>query len=88
MERYEVTMKEITRYKVIKKWEEGKVRGKEVSVLLGISYRQALRLRRRFRHEGMKELIDRRSGHRGIRDEGDSLRCKRGTRDDKYREST
>ena len=69
MERYEVTMKEITRYKVIKKWEEGKVRGKEVSVLLGISYRQALRLRRRFRHEGMKGLIDRRSGHRGIRDE-------------------
>ena len=69
MERYEVTMKEITRYKVIKEWDEGKVRGKEVSVLLGISYRQALRLRRRFRHEGMKGLIDRRSGHRGIRDE-------------------
>jgi len=44
-------MKEITRYKVIKNWEEGKVRGKEVSVLLGISYRQALRLRRRFRQE-------------------------------------
>jgi len=33
MEKYEVTMSEITRYKVIQEWGKSKVKGKGVSML-------------------------------------------------------
>ena len=59
MEKYRVTMSEITRYKVIQEWEEGKVKGREVCMVLGISYRQALRIRKRFREEGFEGLLRR-----------------------------
>jgi len=55
----EVSMKDINRYKIIKEWEEGKIKGRGVSLVLGISYRQALRLRKRLREEGFGGLLRR-----------------------------
>jgi len=76
MEKYEVTMREITLYKVIQEWEESKVKGKGVSMLLGLSYRHALRLRKRYREEGIIGLIDKRRGRRGITSEVEGEICR------------
>jgi len=59
MRKYYISMKDIKRYKVIQEWEEGKVKGREVCMVLGISYRQALRIRKRFREEGFEGLLRR-----------------------------
>lgn len=53
----EVRMKDINRYKIITEWEEGRIKGGEVSLVLGLSYRQALRIRKRFKEEGIKGLF-------------------------------
>jgi len=76
MEKYEVTMSEITRYKVIQEWGKSKVKGKGVSMLLGLSYRHALRLRKRYREEGIIGLIDKRRGRRGITSEVEGEICR------------
>lgn len=58
MKRYTVTIKMINRYNIIREWEKGKIKGKEVSEILGISLRHAFRLKKGVREKGFEFLTE------------------------------
>lgn len=58
MKRYTVTIEMVNRYIIIKEWEKGKIKGKEVSEILGISLRHAFRLKKKVREKGFESLND------------------------------
>ncbi len=49
-----LTMKEQTRYEVIKESLKKRIKIKEASLMLGISVRQVYRIRKRVKEEGVK----------------------------------
>ena len=59
MKRYRVTEVELKRYKVLMDVEEGRINLKAASEMLGLSYRQTLRLNKRFQAEGLEGLFRR-----------------------------
>jgi len=54
-----LTMKEQTRYEVIKESLKKRIKIKEASIMLGISVRQVYRIRKRVKEEGVKGIIHR-----------------------------
>ncbi len=59
MERYSVTEEDMKRYHILEKVKDGSITLKEASELLGLSYRQALRLKKRFLLHGIEGIIRR-----------------------------
>ncbi len=57
-----LTMKEQTRYEVIRDNLKGRIKAKEASIMLGISTRQVYRLKKRIKEEGVKGIIHRLRG--------------------------
>ncbi len=57
MERYSVTEEDMKRYYILKKVIEGFLKLKEAAEVLGLSYRQTIRLKKRFLLEGIEGLI-------------------------------
>jgi len=57
-----MTLKEADRYSIMNQIESRKLKIKEASHVLGISYRQARRLWQRYKKEGAKGLISKRKG--------------------------
>jgi len=66
MKKYSITMKDIKRYEIIKDWLARKINGKEASILLGVSYRHARRLKKVFKEEGFEGLLPRKGGGRNV----------------------
>ncbi len=67
MEKYSLTMKDIKRHKIINSWLKREITGNQVSILLGISYRHALRLKRAFKEKGLEGIVSKkRGGRKGI----------------------
>ncbi len=67
MEKYSLTMKDIKRHEIINSWLKREITGNQVSVLLGISYRHALRLKRAFKEKGLEGIVSKkRGGRKGI----------------------
>jgi len=52
----------LTRQKIIEKAEQGRMTWEQAATVLGITARQLRRVRKRFEHEGMEGLVDRRGG--------------------------
>jgi len=64
---YHLTMKDIKRHEIINSWLKRKITGNQVSVLLGVSYRHALRLKRAFKEKGIEGVIsNKRGGRKGV----------------------
>ncbi len=59
MERYSVTEEDMKRYYILEKVKDGSISLKMASELLGLSYRQALRLKKRFLLHGIEGIIRR-----------------------------
>lgn len=60
-------MKDIKRHEIINSWLKREITGNQVSALLGISYRHALRLKRAFKEKGLEGIISKkRGGRKGI----------------------
>jgi hypothetical protein len=55
--RYSVTEVDMKRYAILKKWDDGEITLKQCSVLLGLSYRQTLRLKERYLSEGFEGIL-------------------------------
>ena len=69
-----VTMNNIRRYEIVKDWLGRKLDGKKAALLLGVSYRHALRLKKAFKEKSFEGLIPRKRGGRNAYP--DSLRVK------------
>jgi transposase len=67
LEKYSLTMRDIKRHEIINSWLKREIRGNQVSTLLGVSYRHALRLKRAFKEKGLEGIIPKkRGGRKGI----------------------
>lgn len=67
LEKYHLTMKDIKRHEIINSWLKREITGNQVSVLLSISYRHALRLKRAFKEKGLEGIVSKkRDGRKGI----------------------
>lgn len=67
LEKYSLNMKDIKRHEIIKSWIKREITGEQVSVLLGISYRHALRLKKAFKEKGLEGIIPKkRGGRKGV----------------------
>ena len=63
-ERITLSTKELKRYTVIRQWIEGHVTGRDVAELLGLSYRQVCRLKKRVIEEGEVGIIHKNRGRK------------------------
>jgi transposase len=61
---YNITMKDINRYEIIKRWLDRMIDGNQASLLLGVSRRHALRLKKAFKERGIEGLIPKKRGGR------------------------
>ena len=59
-----VSRKELKRYKVIDRWIQGSITGGEAAELLGLSYRQVCRLKKRVLEEGEMGIIHKNRGRK------------------------
>ena len=62
-------MADVKRSYVLRDWLEGRINGIQASMLLGVSYRHALRLRRKFEREGLKGILRRKRGRKAVSEE-------------------
>ena len=72
----EVSMADIKRAYVLRDWVKGRINGFQASMLMGVSYRHALRLRKRFEREGLKGIRRRKRGRKGISKEVEREVCR------------
>lgn len=67
LQKYSLTMKDIKRHEIIKSWLKREITGDQVSSILGISYRHALRLKKAFKEKGLEGIVlKKRGGRKGI----------------------
>ncbi|RKZ25418.1 hypothetical protein DRQ20_05190, partial [bacterium] len=65
----EIFMADIRRVYVLRDWVKGRINGIQASMLLGVSHRHALRLRRKFEREGLKGILRRKRGKKAVSEE-------------------
>lgn len=63
-ERISLTKQELRRYKVVSQWIENSITGFEAASILGLSYRQVLRLKKRIVEEGATGIIHKNNGRK------------------------
>jgi len=64
LKQYSLTMEDIKRYEIIKRWLDRMIDGNQASLLLGVSRRHALRLKKAFKERGIEGLIPKKRGGR------------------------
>lgn len=64
MKRHNVTMNDIKRFEIIKQWIGRDLDGNQASMLLGVSYRHAFRLKKAFKERGIEGIIPKERGGR------------------------
>lgn len=64
MKSYNITMKDINRYEIIKGWLQKDLDGNQASMLLRVSYRHAFRLKKAFKERGIEGFIPKKRGGR------------------------
>lgn len=64
MKRHSATMEDIKRYEIIKEWLQRDLDGNQASMLLGVSYRHTLRLKKALKEKGIEGILPKKRGGR------------------------
>ncbi|OUM97247.1 MAG: hypothetical protein BAA02_08190 [Paenibacillaceae bacterium ZCTH02-B3] len=73
-EQITLTKSELKRAMVVEKWMEGRLTEQDVARTLGISIRQAYRLKAKYRHGGAKAIAHGNRGRKPVHTLADSLK--------------